>query len=65
LVHKVPFASRVKGDKGLWFFTSYSSRADLKVQFVRYPSQADLKIHYVRYAHLAGWRKGKGKTSRK
>ena len=55
-VYKVDFESQADGNKGLWYFVDFPSRADKKIYFVDFPSRADLKVFFVGFKSQAGWR---------
>ena len=56
IVYKTEYSSPARGNRGLWYFEEYSSRADKTIFFVDYSSQADLKVFFTDYQSQAGWR---------
>lgn len=50
------YNSKLKDNKGVWYFTPRSYEADKKVYFTDHAYQADLKIYFTDQEYRAGWK---------
>jgi lipocalin len=55
------YRAKANENKGIWYFTDKSYRADKKVYFTDRPTQADLKVYFTDKDYRAGWKSSEKK----
>ena len=61
VVYRTDRECRATDNKGIWYFTDKSYRADKKIYFTDYEYQADLKIYFTDSEYKAVWKKNSKK----